>query len=192
MEEIEVKFLNIDPVLMENKLKAIGAKKIFEKLYKRRTFDYPDLRLHKKGAWIRLRDEGEKVTLTYKERIGVKTFDGKTNDDSMEEIEIIVSDFMKTAELLNRMGFVEKFYEENRRIRYLLEDIEFDIDFWPQLDPYLEIEAPSWEKIDEGIKLLGLNPKDKKIFSTNQVYKLKGMDELDYKEITFKGMIKRF
>ena len=192
MEEIEVKFLNIDPVLMENKLKAIGAKKIFEKLYKRRTFDYPDLRLHKKGAWIRLRDEGEKVTLTYKERIGVKTFDGKTNDDSMEEIEIIVSDFMKTAELLNRMGFVEKFYEENRRIRYLLEDIEFDIDFWPQLDPYLEIEAPSWEKIDEGIKLLGLNPKDKKIFSTNQVYKLKGIDELDYKEITFKGMIKRF
>ncbi|MFA5729794.1 MAG: CYTH domain-containing protein [Candidatus Paceibacterota bacterium] len=192
MEEIEVKFLNIDPVLMENKLKAIGAKKIFEKLYKRRTFDYPDLRLHKKGAWIRLRDEGEKVTLTYKERIGVKTFDGKTNDDSMEEVEIIVNDFVKTAELLNRMGFIEKFYEENKRIRYQLKDIEFDIDFWPQLDPYLEIEAPSWEKIDEGIKLLGLNPEDKKIFSTNQVYKLKGIDELDYKEITFKGMIKRF
>ncbi|MFZ3057571.1 MAG: CYTH domain-containing protein [Minisyncoccales bacterium] len=192
MEEIEVKFLNIDSVLMENKLKAIGAKKIFEKLYKRKTFDYPDLRLHKKGAWIRLRDEGEKVTLTYKERIGVKTFDGKTNDDSMEEVEIIVSDFTKTAELLNRMGFIEKFYEENKRIRYLLEDIEFDIDFWPQLDPYLEIEAPSWGKIDDGIKLLGLNPEDKKIFSTNQVYKLKGIDELDYKEITFKGMIKRF
>jgi len=191
MEEIEVKFLNIDSVLMENKLTAIGAKKVFEKLYKRRTFDYPDLRLHKKGAWIRLRDEGEKVTLTYKERIGMKTFDGKTNDDSMEEVEIIVNDFVKTAELLNRMGFVEKFYEENKRIRYLLKDIEFDIDFWPQLDPYLEIEAPSWEKIDEGIKLLGLNPEDKKIFSTNQVYKLKGIDELDYKEITFKGMLKR-
>jgi adenylate cyclase class 2 len=191
MEEIEVKFLNIDSALMENKLKAIGAKKMFEKLYKRRTFDYPDLRLHKKGAWIRLRDEGEKVTLTYKERIGMKTFDGKTNDDSMEEVEIIVSDFVKTAELLNRMRFIEKFYEENKRIRYLLEDIEFDIDFWPQLDPYLEIEAPSWEKIDEGIKLLELNPEDKKIFSTNQVYKLKGIDELDYKEITFKGMIKR-
>ena len=191
MEEIEVKFLNIDPILMENKLTAIGAKKVFEKLYKRRTFDYPDLRLHKKGAWIRLRDEGEKVTLTYKERIGMKTFDGKTNDDSMEEVEIIVNDFVKTAELLNRMGFVEKFYEENKRIRYLLKDIEFDIDFWPQLDPYLEIEAPSWEKIDEGIKLLELNPEDKKIFSTNQVYKLKGIDELDYKEITFKGMIKR-
>lgn len=191
MEEIEVKFLNIDTASMENKLKAIGAEKIFERLYKRRVFDYPDLRLHKKGAWIRLRDEGEKITLTYKERIGMKTFDGKTNDDSMEEIEIEVSDFEKTAELLNRIGFNEKFYQENRRIRYQLKDIEFDIDTWPQIEPYLEIEATSWGKIDEAVKLLGLNPEDKKIFSTTQVYKLKGIEDIDYKEITFKRMVRR-
>ena len=191
MEEIEVKFLNIDPASIESKLKAIGAERIFEKLYRRKLFDYPDLRLHKKGAWIRLRDEGEKITLAYKERIGMKTFDGKTNDDSMEEIEVNVSDFNKTAELLNKVGFIEKFYQENRRIRYQLDDIEFDIDFWPQLDPYLEIEAPSWEKIDEAIKLLELNPEDKRIFSTTQIYKLKGIEDIDYKEITFNGLIKK-
>jgi adenylate cyclase class 2 len=191
MEEIEVKFLNIDSVLMEEKLKSIGAEKIFEKLYKRRVFDYPDLILHKKGAWVRLRDEGEKITLTYKERIGMKTFDGKTNDDSMEEIEIEVSDFDKTAELLKKIGLTEKFYQENRRIRYKLDDIEFDIDFWPQLEPYLEIEAPSWEKIEEGIRLLELNPEDKRIFSTTQVYQLKGIEDIEYKEMTFKRMVKR-
>ena len=191
MEEIEVKFLNIDPVLMESKLDSIGAKRIFEKLYKRKIFDYPDLRLHKKGAWIRLRDEGEKITLTYKERIGMKTFDGRTNDDSMEEIEINVNDLKKTAELLIQIGLTEKFYQENRRIRYQLDDIEFDIDFWPQLEPYLEIEAPSWEKIEEAIKLLDLDPKDKKIFTTTQAYKLKGIEDIDYKEMTFERMIKR-
>jgi adenylate cyclase, class 2 len=191
MEEIEVKFLNIDSASIEKKLVTIGAERMFEKLYRRRIFDYPDLRLHKKGAWIRLRDEGEKITLTYKERIGMKTFDGKTNDDSMEEIEINVSDFDKTAELLNKAGFIEKFYQENKRIRYQLSDIEFDIDFWPQIEPYLEIEATSWEKIDEAIKLLGLNPKDKKIFSTTQVYRLKGIEDIDYKEITFERMVKR-
>jgi adenylate cyclase class IV len=121
----------------------------------------------------------------------MKTSDGKTNDDSMEEIEINVSDFNKTAELLDKIGFIEKFYQENKRIRYQLDDIEFDIDFWPQLDPYLEIEAHSWEKIDEAIKLLELNPEDKRIFSTNQIYKLKDIDELDYKEITFNGLIKK-
>ena len=191
MEEIEVKFLNVDPASIENKLMAIGAERMFEKLYRRRIFDYPDLRLHKKGAWIRLRDEGEKITLTYKERIGMKTFDGKTNDDSMEEIEVNVNNFDKTAELLNKAGFIEKFYQENKRIRYQLNDIEFDIDFWPQLDPYLEIEAPSWERIDEAIKLLELNPEDKRIFSTTQIYKLKGIEDIDYKEITFNGLIKR-
>ena len=191
MEEIEVKFLNIDPASIESKLKAIGAERMFEKLYRRKVFDYPDLRLHKKGAWIRLRDEGEKITLTYKERIGMKTFDGKTDDDSMEEIEINVSDFNKTAELLNKIGFIEKFYQENRRIKYQLDDIEFDIDFWPQLDPYLEIEAPSWEKIDEAIKLLELNPENKRIFSTTQIYKLKGIEDIDYKEMTFNGLIKK-
>jgi adenylate cyclase class 2 len=191
MEEIEVKFLNIDVVSMEEKLKAIGAEKVFEKLYKRKVFDYPDLRLHKIGAWVRLRDEGEKITLTYKERIGMKTYNGKTNDDSMEEIEIEVSNFEETAKLLKKMGLTEKFYQENRRTRYQLEDIEFDIDLWPQLDPYLEIEAPSWEKIDEAIKLLELNPEDKRIFSTTQVYKLKGIEDIEYKEMTFERMVRR-
>jgi len=191
MEEIEVKFLNIDPKLIEKKLKEIGAKKVFGKLYKRRTFDYPDLRFDKIGAWIRLRDEGDRATLTFKQRIGVKTHDGKTSDKSMEEAEIEVSDFEKTAEFLTKIGLKEKFYEENKRIRYQLGNIEFDIDFWPQLEPYLEIEASSWKEIDKAIKLLNLDPKDKKIFSTYQIYQLKGIDENDYQKITFEKMVKK-
>ena len=191
MEEIEVKFLNIAPVLMEKKLAELGARKIFEKLYRRRVFDYPDLRFDKIGAYIRLRDEGDKITLTFKRRLGVKTHDGKTNDEGMEEVEIKVSDFEKTAEFLTKIGLKEKFYEENRRIRYQLDDIEFDIDFWPLLEPYLEIETSSWEKIDQAIKLLNLDQKDKKIFSTFQVYQLKGINEKDYQVLTFDKVIKK-
>ena len=191
MEEIEVKFLNIDPEKIEEKLKDIGAEKVFEKIYKRKVFDYPDLRFDKREAWIRLRDEGDKITLTFKQRIGVKTHDGTINDKSMEETQIEVNDFEKTAKFLTKIGFIEKFLEENKRIRYQLDDIEFDIDFWPQLEPYLEIEAPSWEKVDEAIKLLDLKPEDKKIFSTYQIYQLKGIDENDYQEITFKRMVKK-
>jgi len=147
--------------------------------------------LNEVGAWLRLRDEGDKINLTFKKRLGIKTDDGKTSDDSMEEIEVEVSNFEKTAEILNKIGLKEKFYEENRRIRYQLDDIEFDIDFWPGLEPYLEIEAPSWKKIDKAIKMLNLNPEDKKIFSTYQIYQLKGIDENDYREITFERMVKK-
>jgi len=191
MEEIEVKFLNINSTLIEKKLKEIGARKIFKKLYKRKAFDYPDLRLDKAGAWLRLRDEGDKITLAFKQRIGVKTHDGKTNDKGMEEIEVEVNDFEKTADILSRIGFKEKHYAENKRIRYQLGDIEFDIDFFPQLEPYLEIEASSWEKIDKAIKLLGLDSKEKRIFSTNQIYRLKGIEVNKYQEITFKKMVKK-
>ena len=191
MEEIEVKFLNINPKLIEKKLKDIGAKKIFEKLYRRRVFDYPDLRLDYQGAWVRLRDEGDKKTLTFKQRIGIKTHDGKTSDKTMEEVEVEISDLEKTAEILSKIGLREKHYVENRRIRYQLGNIEFDIDSFPKLEPYLEIEASSWQEIDKAIKLLGLNPKNKKIFSTYQVYRLKGINVNDYKEVTFKKMIKK-
>jgi len=191
MEEIEVKFLNIKPNIIERKLRKIRAKKIFDKLYRRRVFDYPDLRLHKKGAWIRIRDEGDKITLTFKQRVGIKSHDGKTNDKTMQEIEVEVKDFDKTANLLRAVGLEEKFYEENRRIKYKLGEIEFDIDFWPKLKPYLEIEAHSWKEINKAIKLLGFNQKDKRIFSTYQIYQLTGINEEDYKEITFKKLVKK-
>ncbi len=191
MEEIEVKFLNIDPNSIDKKLKSLGAERIFERLYRRRVFDYPDLRLDKQGAWLRIRDEGDKVTMSYKQRLGMKDREASQNDKSMEEIETTVGNFEKMAEIMLKIGLTEKFYQENRRIRYMLKDIEFDIDFWPELEPYLEIEAPSWEKVNEGIRLLGLEPGDKKIMSSTQIYGLKGIVDTDYKEMTFKGMIKK-
>jgi len=192
MEEIEAKFLDIDPNEIQQKLKLAGATRLFDRMYRRRVFDYPDLRLDKIGAWLRLRDEGDKVTLAFKQRIGVKSYDNiSKNDDGMEEVEITVSDFDKTAELIKAVGLVEKFYEENRRIRYMLGGVEVDIDFWPQLEPYLEIEGPSWEEVDGAASKLGLNPADKKIVVVYQLYKMTGIEEKDYSEITFRGMIKK-
>lgn len=191
MEEIEVKFLNVDAEKLQEKLKAIGAEKTGEYFYRRQVFDFPGFTLNEKGAWLRLRDEGDRIALSYKQRLGIKSHDGTVSDEGMKEVEVVVSDFDKTKDLLLSLGMIEKFYQENKRIRYKKGTTEFDIDFWPQLEPYLEIEAESWDKVDESIKELGLNPKDKKIFSTNQIYKLKGINELDYTRITFDGFVKR-
>src|SRR3989344_6298372 len=190
-EEIEVKFLNIDPAQTEAKLLEIGALKVRDFFYRRRVFDYPDWRLDKAHSWLRLLDEGDKITLSFKKRIGADKHDGTGNDDGMEEVEIAVDDFEKTVQLLLALGFIEKHYAENKRSRWIKDGVEFDIDTFPELEPYLEIEATGWNKIDEAIAWLGLSPADKKIFSTSQIYALKGIKIADYTRLAFDGLVKR-
>src|SRR5690606_21633080 len=107
-------------------------------------------------SWVRVRDEGDKVTFSFKKRIDASE-DG-SNDTTMIEHEVVVSDFEETIELLHQIGMIDKFYEENRRVQFKLDDVELDIDYWPQLKPYLEIEASSWDQVDVMIQKLGLNP----------------------------------
>ena len=190
-EEIEAKFLNINIAQTEAKLLEIGALKVRDFFYRRRVFDYPDWRLDKAHSWLRLRDEGDKITLSFKKRIGADKHDGTGNDDGMEEVEIVVDDFEKTVQLLLALGFIEKHYAENKRSRWIKDGVEFDIDTFPELEPYLEIEATGWNKIDEAIAWLGLSPADKKIFSTSQIYALKGIKIADYTRLAFDGLVKR-
>mgnify|MGYP001559576333 CR=1 FL=1 len=117
-QEYEVKFLDIDIPKLEKKLEEIGAEKVGEFFYRRISFDFPDLSLNAKGAWVRLRDEGDRVTMTWKRRLGVKANDGSVSDDGMEEVEIVVSDFDAAADILRKMGLKDKFYQENRRKRW--------------------------------------------------------------------------
>lgn len=190
MEECEVKFLNIDVDEIISRVEALGGTKQFDRVFKRIVFDYPDLRLNdEKSAWVRLRDEGDRVTLSYKQRLDVG--DGTSNDRSMLEHEVVVSDFEETANILRSIGLLDKFYEENRRVQYKIGDVELDIDYWPKLKPYLEIEAPTWRQVDDMIDKLGLDPKEKKIYSTHQIYAQNGINENDYSRITFDEMVKR-
>jgi adenylate cyclase class 2 len=192
MEEIEVKYLNIDPDEIQKKLAGIGAVKVGEFFQRWKAFDYPDWRLDKQGAWLRLRDEGDgTTTLTFKQRLGIAGNDGIENDIGMEEIEIHVDDFDTIVTIFVKIGFVEKHYAEKKRTRWEKDSIEFDVDTYPELEPYLEIEAPSWEKIDEAILWLGLDPGARKIFSANQVYALKNINVADYTRIAFDGLIKK-
>ncbi|MEI6650460.1 MAG: hypothetical protein WCL23_03445 [Candidatus Moraniibacteriota bacterium] len=62
-EEIEAVFLEIDKDDIERRLVTIGAERIGDALYRHTAFDYPDYRLDGDNAWIRQRDDGDKVVL---------------------------------------------------------------------------------------------------------------------------------
>lgn len=189
MNEYEVKFLEVNTPALEQKLLELGATKEFDRTYKRIIFDYPDLRLDNNGAFIRLRDEGDKVTLAYKQRLEMD--ETGMIDGGMKEIEVVVSDFGRTAQILRELGFKEKFYQENKRTRYSLEEVNLEFDSWPLIPTFLEIEGQSWEDVNAMIQKLGLPEKDKKICTSTQIYSQYNINDLDYNVLTFDKQEKR-
>lgn len=191
MEEFEIKFININQAEVEQKLLALGAKKIREYHFRRVIFDYPDFRLDKQGAWLRLRDEGEKITLTFKQRINENLDSLNGNDEGMYERETMVDDFDSTNEILLKTGLIQKMYQENKRIKYMIDEVECDIDIWPLLNPYLEIEGKSWGEVYQVAERLGFKKEDAKIYSANQIYRLQGLDDRNYTRLTFEEQVER-
>lgn len=162
-KEIEAKFININKDEIIQKLEKIGAKKAFdERLLRRYVYNLP---IEKKGAWARVRDNGDKITMTYK-RVVSESLDG------VEEVEIEVNDFDKARDFLRSIGLIEKSYQETKRIRYEIKElnIEFDIDTWPGLEPWIEIEADSEEKVKEYAELLGFKWEEAMFGSADIVY----------------------
>ena len=109
----------------------------------------------------------------------------------MYEKETIVGDFDATREILLKTGLIEKMYQENKRTRYVLDGVECDIDIWPLLEPYLEIESDSWDRVYSTAEKLGFKKGDAKIFTANQIYRLQGIDDRNYTKLTFDEQVGR-
>lgn len=189
MLEFEVKILDINVPELEDKLRAIGAKKIGDFHYRTVTFDYPGFPLDKDAAWVRLRDEGDKVTLAYKRRLGVTS--NKGDDKGMEEVEFEVGDFEIAKTFLLKIGLIVKFAQEKKRTRYSKDGVDFDIDTWPRLKPYLEIEGESHEAVKAAMKWLNIPASAAKQCSATQVYEMNGIRDKDYIEMTFERFVRR-
>ncbi|EKE27125.1 MAG: hypothetical protein ACD_4C00032G0003 [uncultured bacterium (gcode 4)] len=172
--EYEVQVLDIDVVKVINKLEEIWAEFISENFMKRWVFTMND----ETQEWIRLRDNWDKVTVTYKKRWSTEIW--KT-----EEIEIVVDDFENTAEILNKLNFLDKYYQENKRTVYKLDDMEFCIDSWPKIPTYLEIESDNEEKVKEWLKLLWLESHVYWDFWSIRIYEKYWLDIHSFKTLKF-------
>lgn len=179
--EFETQILNINPEEVADKLRALGASETPEILQKRYTFDIEclDAKEPGLGEWIRLRQVGDKVELTYKNRQG-------TGINDTTELEVLVSDFEQTAAIISKLKcFSGQYYQENKRTKFKLKGIEFCLDTWPKIPTFLEVESSSEEKVRAGLKLLGLEGKDEGHIGTINIYKKYGFNLHDYKELKF-------
>ncbi len=88
---------------------------------------------------------------------------------------------------MNMLGYEHSMYQENKRTIYKLEDVEFDIDTWPMIPTYLEIEAKSKEQVEEIIEKLEIDKNKLSLDKLSEIYKKYDYDIHDYKDLKFKS-----
>ncbi|MCA9328444.1 CYTH domain-containing protein [Candidatus Saccharibacteria bacterium] len=182
--EIEAKFLDVNHDDIRVKLKEIGAQQVQPlRLMRRKNFDFPDLRLEKeKVGWVRVRDEGDKVTLSYKQ-LNDRTLHGT------KEVSVEVNSFEETCKLLENIGLTEQSYQETKRESWVLGSSEIELDIWPWIKPFIEIESSDEKTLRDMVEKLGLKFEDAVHGSVEIAYQAEydvTEDEVDHwKEILF-------
>ncbi|KJK54265.1 class IV adenylate cyclase [Streptomyces sp. NRRL F-4428] len=161
--EYEAKFLAVDVADLQDRLTRLGAVQAFPRtLLTRKIFENDNL---DGGAWLRLRDEGSRSTLTLKQVTDSTTIDGTT------EIETEIADLHAMADILRRLGLSEVRYQENYREEWRLGEVAFDFDTWPDLPTFLEIEGPDEASVRQAAALLELDYTEARFGSVDEIYK---------------------
>ena len=146
--EIEAKFLDIDKEEIRKKLREIGAELVHEeRLMKSKVYEHPT---EKQNDWFRVRDEGDKITLSYKQLLD-RTLHGT------KEIDVVVNDFDKACSILEKSKLKFVTNQEKRREKWQLSKTEIVIDTWPWIPTFIEIEAPTENEVKSAAEKLGFD-----------------------------------
>ncbi len=134
--EYEATFPEVDKREVRARLLAVGATLVKpEFLQKRVVFNLP--KGHEiPGGWLRVRDEGDRITMS------LKVVDG-THIENQKEICLKVDSFDEGVNLFLSLGCEKKSYQETRRELWTLDGTEVTIDEWPFLRPFVEVEGKS-------------------------------------------------
>lgn len=165
--EFEARVLEINHDEMVQKLESLGAVKKFDALQQRYVYD---LIPKEENRWIRLRSNGTTTTLTIKD-LEAKTVDGT------KELEVVVDDFDKTNLILETLGFKNRGFQQNKRCQYILDGVEIDLDRWPLIPEYMEVEGRSEEEVINTIEKLGFSKDQIVTLDVESIYSHYGYTE---------------
>ena len=133
--EYEITFPDINREDMYKRLKSIGAEQIRTEFFQKRiNFDLTKS-AGKKREWIRLRTDGQKTTLAY------KSLNPSEGIQGQKELEIEVSSFDDTRDIMVLAGAHLKNEQESKREIWEYNGVEITIDEWPFLNPFIEMQT---------------------------------------------------
>lgn len=138
------------------------------------------------NKWVRVRQTNGKTTITIKHILNpdVQRSSQATMQKVMET-EMEVPSIEEANSMLEQLGFAFRNYQEKYRTTYDIDGVEVDIDSWPLIPTYAEIENDSDELIQGTIKKLGLQNHEVVSCNTADVYKRYGIDIYKFRELRF-------
>ncbi len=151
--EVETKVLFIDDAKLIQKLETLGAKKILDT---RLVVDWFHPVGEKEGEekwYLRMRSNSEGTCeLTWK---GISTELGASRKH--KEINMPVQDPQIMTHFLEAIGMQQYAHQEKDRKSFVLKDWRIDIDSYPNMPPYAEIEGHDESHIQEALKFFDLS-----------------------------------
>jgi adenylate cyclase class 2 len=161
--EYEAVFTNIEPESFRAVLISAGAELArAEYMQTRSSFNLPDSVATQKG-WARVRDEGDKITMS------VKSIEGE-GIESQKESCVTVDSFKQAESLLTQLGCDKKAYQETKRELWMLDGVEATIDTWPFLEPFVEVEGSSEAVVKAVAEKLGFEWAAAKFCAVDTLY----------------------
>lgn len=150
--EVETKVLDVDVESLKEKLISLGAKKIQDSRLIVFWYRLKGVREGEDPWFLRIRSyAGDKHEVTWKARSDILGTARKH-----KEINFYVTEPEKLGDLFEEMGLERYAQQEKDRTSFTYKDWQFDIDKYPNMPAFLEIEGWSEDHVREAIKILGL------------------------------------
>ncbi len=194
IEKLKLLFFELDNLLTKEdkkKLKTIigydncsslcTKKNLLEYLENRKLINFIKKFHNNAKKWIRVRQTNDKTTIAIKHILA----DNGTTLQQMQETEMEVPSIKEANSMLEALGYSYKSYQEKTRTTYILDGYELDIDTWPGIPTYVEVEGKSEEELEKFLKKLGYSLKDTVSCTADQVYEKYGLSMFDSRELTF-------
>lgn len=138
------------------------------------------------NKWVRVRETNGKTTVTIKHILNPNMQkDNQKGIQPVLESEMEVPSIEEANSILEQLGFSYRNYQEKNRATYRVDGVEVDIDSWPLIPPYVEIENDSNELIKSTVEKLGLQKHEIVSCNTADVYKKYGIDLYAFRELRF-------
>ena len=171
-KEHEIKVLDVNVYDLRARLEELNAIKVFDDERTITVFDTEDLAfINQKDKLIRITEEGTvKVTMHI----------NQSNPDTKEEIKFKTSRMQETADFFHGLGLDPICKVTAYRASYELGKIDFDIDKFPLIPPFLEIDIEHIEEegwtVAQILKALGLEENKVVVMGTEDIHKLYGIN----------------